>query len=110
VRQLHRVSIRHVLQVVGKLIRAGHSRTPHEHWHDRNIPAQSRRQLNTHKIGRIIQAPRSRLISRIEPVLTDYSQQDGARRHPLVDRLPEVLARFDPGNVHEDGALAEVLL
>jgi len=104
------VSSRERTEVVGQLVARGHSRAADEHRHDQQIGAAQRDlDLDPDGVVDLTQPRLSPAIASAQPVRSDHHEDNRARAERALDRLREILARPDRGDVVEDVVVGEVL-
>src|SRR5262245_50557039 len=90
-----------LLEVLRQLIGARNSRAFEQNGDHGDLSLKCGCDLHTHKIVRIVQAPLSVLIAHLEPVGSNYSEQNAAFGDLLVQSLNEIDTERDAVDVHE---------
>jgi hypothetical protein len=89
---------RDVLRQVGQ---RGHFRPAYQHRDDQFALPDGAGDFDTHEVIPLVEPPFAALIADRRPLRADDSDEDIAGSHRIIERLHEILAGFDAGDIHE---------
>ena len=98
-----------LLQGVRQLGRLWHARPIDQNRDDTNVAGKRRRDLDRHKIVRIVEPAPAALVLRIQPVGTDDDQKDIAPSHLAVQMRHKVGPDRNVVDIYEEIVVAECL-